>query len=349
MQWSKWMADSENLRLIRDSAAAIAPRDDVRRVRALRTSELGYDPAVLRQMGEMGWIGLRVPEADGGAGLGMAEFCVVAEELGAALAPEPLVAAALSARLRPAPAVLAGDIIVPLAWQERPDALVAPDTLFDAGRVTGRKSFVAAPVGARAFLVTTQAGLALVERDAPGVNLDVARLQDGGQVATVGFDGAPGTAVAGDPMDALEDATLATAAMLLGAMEQAFSLTLDFLRTRQQFGKSIGSFQALQHKAADLKLQLELTRASVASAAAIIDAGAPLAMRQAAVSRAKARAATAGMFVTRQAIQLHGGVGYTDEYDVGLYLRRAMVLSNQYGSAAAHRARFARLMPDDED
>jgi alkylation response protein AidB-like acyl-CoA dehydrogenase len=305
---------------------------------------------VLRQMGEMGWIGLRVPEAAGGAGLGMAEFCVVAEELGAALAPEPLIAAALSARLRPEPAVLTGETFVPLAWQERPDALSPPpETVFEAGRVTGRKLFVPSAVGAGAFLVTTQSGLALVDRDAPGVTLDVARLQDGGQVATVGFDGAPGTAVAGAPVDALEDATLGTAAMLLGAMEQAFTLTLDFLRTRQQFGKPIGSFQALQHKAADLKLQLELTRASVAAAAATLDAGASLPVRQAAVSRAKARAATAGMLVTRQAVQLHGGVGYTDEYDVGLYLRRAMVLSNQYGSAAAHRARFARLMPDDED
>ena len=344
------MTDPESLRLIRDSAAAIAPRGDVRRMRALRTSELGYDPAVLRQMGEMGWIGLRMPEAAGGAGLGMAELCVVAEELGAALAPEPLIASAVSACLHPDPAVLAGEAVVPLAWQERPDALGAPpDTVFDGGRVTGRKLFVPAPVGASAFLVTTRAGLVLVQRDAPGVTLDVARLQDGGQVATVRFDAAPGRPVAGDPADALEDATLATAAILLGVMEQAFVLTLDFLRTRQQFGKPIGSFQALQHKAADLKLQLELTRASVAAAAATVDSAAPSAVRQGAVSRAKARAATAGMLVTRQAVQMHGGVGYTDEYDVGLYLRRAMVLSNQYGSAAAHRARFARLVPDDED
>ncbi len=107
------------------------------------------------------------------------------------------------------------------------------------------------------------------------MTLDLARLQDGGQTATVSFDGSPATALPGDPADALEDATLATAAMLLGVMEQAFTLTLDFLRTRQQFGKPIGSFQALQHKAADLKLQVELTRASVAAAAATVDAGAP--------------------------------------------------------------------------
>ena len=344
------MADTENLRLIRDSAAAIVPRGDLRRVRALRFTGLGYDPAVLRQMGEMGWLGLRVPEADGGAGLGMAELCVVAEEAGAALAPEPLVACVVSACLHPLPAVLAGETVVPLAWQERADVLdAAPETAFAGGRLTGRKLFVPAADGASGFLVTTASGLALVERDAHGVTVDLARLQDGGQTATVRFDGAPATALPGNPAAALEDAALATAAMLLGVMEQAFTLTLDFLKTRQQFGKPIGSFQALQHKAADLKLQVELTRASVEAAAATLDSGAPFAVRQAAVSRAKARAATAGMLVTRQAIQLHGGVGYTDEYDVGLFLRRAMVLSNQYGSAAAHRARFARLMPDDED
>ena len=343
------MADLENLRLIRDSAAAIAPRNDLRRIRPLRTTPLGYDPAVLLTMGEMGWLALRVPEAAGGAGLGMAEYCVVAEEVGAALAPEPLIACALSATLDPGRAVIAGEAVVPLAWQERPDALGAPpETVFAHGRVTGRKLFVPA-ARARAFLVTTTAVLARVDANAPGLRLSLARLQDGGQTATLDLDGAPATAIPGDPADALEDATLATAAMLLGVMEQAFTITLDFLKTRQQFGKPIGSFQALQHKAADLKLQVELTRASVESAAAVVDAGAPLVQRQAAVSRAKARAATAGMLVTRQAVQLHGGVGYTDEYDVGLYLRRTMVLSNQFGSAAAHRARYARLVPDDDD
>ena len=343
------MADLENLRLIRDSAVAIASRD-LRRVRALRFTEPGWDPAVLREIGAMGWIGLRVPEAAGGAGLGMAELCVVMEECGTALTPEPLLPCATAARLHPDPALLAGERVIVPAWQERPDALGAmPDTVFRDGVVTGRKLFVPAAAGADAFLVTTRDGLALVERAATGVSLETARLQDGGHVATVDFAGASGTALSGDPAEALEEATLATAALLLGVMGRAFALTLDYLRTRQQFGKPIGSFQSLQHRAADLKLQLELTRASVESAAATLDAESPRAVRQAAVSRAKARAATAGMLVTRQAIQMHGGVGYTDEYDIGLYLRRAMVLSNAFGSAAAHRARFARLAPEDED
>ncbi len=345
------MADLETLRQIRDSAAAIAPRGgDLRRIRALRFTEPGFDPVVLREMGAMGWIGLRAPEAAGGAGLGMAELCAVLEECGAALAPEPLLACATAAQLLPDPALLAGERVVALAWQERLDALdAAPEATFRAGAVTGRKLFVPFAAAADAFIVTTADGLALVERTAPGVSLDVVRLQDGGNAAAVDFANAPGLAVAGDASDALEEATLGTAALLLGVMGQAFALTLDYLRTRQQFGKPIGSFQALQHRAADLKLQLELTRASVEAAAATLDGPAPAPERQAAVSRAKARASSAAMLVTRQAIQLHGGIGYTDEYDVGLYLRKAMVLSNAFGSAAAHRARWARLAPDEED
>jgi alkylation response protein AidB-like acyl-CoA dehydrogenase len=345
------MADSEDIQLIRDSAGAVAPRGgDLKRIRGLRFTEPGYDPAVLRQIGEMGWIGLHVPEDSGGAGLGMAAMCALAEEFGGGLVPEPWIAIATAARLHPDPAVLNGDTLVVLAAQERIDALdQPPQTVFANGRVTGRKLFVPVAGSADAFVVTTSSGLALVERTAPGVSVDVLRLQDGGFAATVDFAGAPGTALPGDVTDAVEEATLTTAATLLGVMQQAFALTLEYLKTRQQFGKPIGSFQSLQHRAADLKLQLELTRASVESAAAIWDSGAELPVRQAAVSRAKARAATAGMLVTRQAIQLHGGIGYTDEYDVGLYLRKAMVLSNAYGSAAAHRARYARLVPDEED
>ena len=345
------MPDPESLRLIRDSAAAIAPRGgDLRRIRALRFTEYGFDPEVLAQIGEMGWIGLRVPEESGGAGLGMAEFCTVLQECGAALVPEPLLPCAIAAKFDPDPKLLAGERIVIPAWQERPDRLhLTPDTSLQAGKVTGRKLFVPSALAADAFLVTTREGLALVQRTADNVSLDVAQTQDGGHVATVDFDEAEAEPIPGDFTAALEEATLATAAMLLGVMEQAFDLTLDYLKTRQQFGKPIGSFQALQHRAADLKLQLELTRASVENAAAIFDAGAPLRACQAAASRAKARAATAAMLVTRQAIQLHGGIGYTDEYDAGLYLRKAMVLSNAYGSAAAHRARYARLVPDEDE
>ncbi|MEJ1974919.1 MAG: acyl-CoA dehydrogenase family protein [Acetobacteraceae bacterium] len=344
----------ESIRMLRESAAAIAPPGgDLKRIRALRFGSPAYDRRVWQQMCAMGWPGLRVPEDAGGAGLGMAEYCALAEELGAGLTPEPLMACAMAARLlrgASLAALLSGQAVIIPAWQERADTVEpGPDTVFRDGRVSGRKVFLPVAAGIDAFLVTTQAGLALVQADAPGVLLEAVPTQDGGAFGTLTLTEAPGEAVAGDPADAIEEATLATAATLLGIMERSFALTLEFLRTRKQFGRPIGSFQALQHRAADLKLQIALTRASVESAAAVLDSATGLVPRRVAVSRAKARASEAAMLVTRQAIQLHGGIGYTDEYDVGLYLRKAMVLANCFGSAQLHRNRFASLSRDHED
>jgi len=345
---------AENLRMLRDSAAAVAPPSgSLARVRALRFTVPGFDRVVWREMCAMGWVGLRIPEADGGAGLGMAEACALAEELAGGLVPEPLTAACLVARVLPPqylPRLLDGDCVILPAWQERPDSLRPGDTAtFRDGRVDGQKCFVPMAAGADAFLVAVHGGLALVEADAPGVAVEVLKAQDGSHFGALTLTAARAVAIPGDLASAIEEAALATAAALLGVMERSFAMSLDYLRTRKQFGKPIGSFQALQHRAADLQLQIALTRASVDSAAAVLDAGAPPEARQAAVSRAKARASDAAMLVTREAIQFHGGIGYTDEYDVGLYLRKAMVLANAYGSAGAHRARFAAVAMVDED
>jgi alkylation response protein AidB-like acyl-CoA dehydrogenase len=347
---------AENIRLIRDSAAAVAPPSgDRARVRALRFHEPGFDRGVWRAICAMGWIGLRVPAEAGGAGLGMQEYCALAEEFGAGLVPEPLIPGALAAAVLqgdPLAALLTGARIVLPAWQEAPGALDPGDqTTFDGARLNGRKLFVHMAAGAEAFLVVAGDRLALLARDAPGATLDIARTQDGGHFATLTLVDAPATSLPGRfAAGALDEAALATAAYLLGVMRQAFAMALEYLKTRRQFGRLIGSFQALQHRAADLKIQLELTRASVQAAAAVLDdIAASAAQRQAAVSRAKARASEAALLLTRQSIQLHGGIGYTDEYDVGLFLRKAMVLANLYGSPALHRARWAALAPEDED
>lgn len=346
---------AESIRMIRDSAAAVVPHGGgSKRVRALRFAGVGYDPAVLAQMGEMGWIGLRLPEDSGGAALGMGEMVALAEALGAGLAPEPLVGAALSAALlRYAEGgllaeVLAGAIYAPVAWQERADTLAAPGTP-DASRV-----FVPMAAGAAHFLLPVREGvrIALYAQPAAGADLTLDRMQDGGSSGTLRPDLAHAERVADDIGgvigQALDEAALTTAGYLLGTMEAAFALTLSYLRTRQQFGRVIGTFQALQHRSADLKIQLALTRASVEQAAAALDAGATGDAARALVSRAKARAADAALRVTRECIQLHGGIGYTDEYDAGLYLRKAMVLANQYGSAALHRRRFMATAAEDE-
>lgn len=343
----------ESLRMVRDSAAAVAPGGDLRRIRALRFTDPGFDRATWNTMCNLGWPALALPESAGGSGLGMRGYVALAEELGAGLVPEPLIAAAMAARVLSGSALadlLAGTALVIPAWQERPNSFdTGPDTRFRDGRLTGKKLFVPMAGGADFFIVSAREGLSLVGRDASGVTLALDRTQDGGTLGTLTLDRAPASAIPGDFSRAFEEAALATAAYLLGVSRRAFAITLEYLATRVQFGQPIATFQALRHRAADLKIQWELMRASVQSAAAILDRESGLAVCRAAVSRAKARAADASLFITRQAIQLHGGIGYTDEAEIGLFLRKAMVHANLYGSASLHRARYAALAPEEQD
>jgi alkylation response protein AidB-like acyl-CoA dehydrogenase len=344
----------EHLQMLKDSAAGMAPRKGgLKRIRALRFTEPGFDRGTWREMCGMGWIGLRIPEDAGGSGLGAREFCGLAEKLGAGLVPEPLIPAAMAAQLLPpdhlAP-VIAGERIILPAWQEEPNS-IAPfgETALRNGRLSGRKLFIPMAAGADAFLVTVPGGLALVERDAPGVSLEIQQTQDGGNFGTLILDGAPAEAIEGDAAEALEHAIMANSAYLFGLMDRAFTITLDHMKTREQFGHSIGSFQALQHRAVDMQIQISLTRATVGSAAYALDSAPTLAQRQAAVSRAKVRASDAAMVVTRTCIQLHGGIGCTDACDIGLFLRKAMVLSPLYGPPSVHRSRFRVVAPAEQD
>lgn len=341
----------EQLRMLVDSAAGIAPRHgDFRRQRALRFTTPGIDRAVWSDIAAMGWLGLRLPESAGGAGLGALEYAALATEAGAALLPEPFIEAQLAVDLMGAAtpgAVLSGDEIILPAWSHAADGFeTTAGVTVEGGRLTGEKHGVPMAAAADRYLVTTGAGLFLVA--ASDVTLTHAFTQDGGHVATLRFDGAAGEAVEpGNPPAAafggaaFDGAALANSAFLLGAMERAFDITLDYLKTRQQFGRPIGSFQVLQHRAVELKVQIEVTRAVVRDACRAIDAG--NAAAGAAVSRAVSRAGDAAMLVTRQAIQLHGAIGYTDEADIGLFLRKTLTLVNRYGSPGAHRARHAAL------
>jgi len=339
---------AESIAMIRDSARGLLGHD-MARIRKLRFTEPGFDLALLRQMGEAGWIGLAVSEDAGGTGLGMAEMVALAEEIGRVSAPEPVIGCALSAHLLAAagdtallPQLVAGEAVVLTAWQDR------ANTLSLAASAEGTRAFVPMAGGATHILwpVAEQgrAVLHLLMRDQ--VEITTEATQDGGTLGTI-RPLQPGLRISDDaPLaEALDRAALATAAALLGGMEAAFALTLDFLRTRQQFGKIIGTFQALQHKAADAKMQIALTRAAIEQAAVALDEGGESAL----VSRAKARASEAAMLVNQACVQLHGGVGYTDDYDVGLHLRRAMVLAPAYGGAALHRRRFMDTTPELED
>ena len=340
-------ADSSTA-LIRDSVGAIAPRGgDLERIRQLRFNAPGFAPDVFARMAELGWMGLRVPEERGGAGLGLAALCAVAEELGAGLVPEPFIACATIAPLLPddeLASVLGGESLVVPAWEEQAQGIDLTGTVSASnGNVSGRKRFVVAADRADAYLVATTFGLALVPRDQPGVDVTMIGTQDGGFVGDVAFAHASARMIGGALDDAFDDGALATAAYLFGTTERMFDMALEYLKTRRQFGQPIGAFQALQHRAADLKIQLELTRATIGEAIRTADSTPDRNAKSSAISRAKARASDVAMLVAREATQFHGAIGITDELDLTLYTRKALALYNAFGSSAAHRARYAAL------
>jgi len=349
------MLDTDRLDAIRmtaESAAAIVPPGaGLGRVRGLRWTVPGFDRAVWRHMAELGWIGLRLPEAAGGVGMGMPESVALYEALGRGLVPEPLIAGSLAADVLAAcnedgllQGVLAGESLVAVAWQSQADGLTA------SGEPGGERCFV--PMGGAAdyFLLPVRdaESMRVVLLSANEVEATTRFRQDGTTVATICVSNGVGRVIAGDLGDAidraLDEAALGTAAFLLGVAEEAFAVTIGYLKQRSQFGQTLASFQALQHRAADMKIQLTLARASVEGAAAELDNVVLPTRRQEVVSRAKARAADTALLVGREAVQMHGAIGYADEADIGLYTRKAMTVANEFGSAMAHRSRFLRVV-----
>jgi alkylation response protein AidB-like acyl-CoA dehydrogenase len=335
--------------MIRQSARSFGSESGLKRIRAQRFVPPGFDRTVWAEMCGLGWSAIRVPEGKGGVGLGMLAYCALAEELGAGLAPEPLIGAVLAASLLDGEALkrqIAGDWLALPAWQDGRDVVSVDAPLaLSGGKLAGSKLHVGVAQGADAFIVLGKGQAALVDARAYGVDIVPSPLQDGGSSARVLFDAVAVDVRAVDPEPAIAEATLATSAYLLGLMDRAAAMTVDYLKTRVQFGKVIGSFQVLQHMAVDVRLEIELTRASVEDAALQCDRSGPTAASYAAVSRAKARASQAALKVTRDCVQMHGGIGFTDEHDIGLYLRKALVVAAQFGSAKAHRVRFAALAP----
>jgi len=361
------------LRMLRDSAADFA-RLDAARVRRLRGAEPGFERSRWREMGDMGWLGVMIPEEYGGLGLKLEAAAIIIEQLGRALYPEPYSASAVTATLallhgdnaalkqRLLPQLAAGEIIAGLAWQDERGGLDI-DQCAVMARVQGGKlvlegtSRFVFPPGAEGFVVAARAaeGLELhwIERAAAGLSCEPEPRADGSASARLRFDAvaAPaGTRVATAAVArialqfALDHATLAASLELLGVMDCALEMALEYLRTRVQFGKPIGSFQALQHRAVDMYIQKELSRATLAAAVALLDqAQCTPERRSALVSSAKARASQAALAICKEALQMHGAIGYTDEYDLGLYFNRALVLSAWLGNASAHRARYAVL------
>jgi alkylation response protein AidB-like acyl-CoA dehydrogenase len=366
---------TEHRALLRASVADFVARGtDLARVRRLRGTSTEYERAAWQKMAELGWLAILVPERYGGLGLGLAEMAIVARGLARALVPEPLAATAVLAATALAaaenealkreqlPRLAAGDMLPALAWQEQageldPAAIETRATPFEGGfKLNGVKRFIAGAAQADAFIVSARAAggvvLLWLPRDAAGAQLELEPLADGRSFGTLRLDDAlvPRSGVAASGAAALEalgrafDHGCAIAgAELAGVMERSLEMSLEYLKTRVQFGKPIGSFQALQHRAVDLHIHQELASAVLEEALGVLDRGPAAPARAAAASRVKARCADAAARITREAIQLHGAIGFTDEFDAGLFLKRALVLTAWLGSASWHRRRYARL------
>ena len=349
--------------LLRDSAAKFIGAAGPKVARGFREQNPSFSPKRLREAGELGWLRMLVPAAAEGIGLGLTELALVLEQTGRGLVCEPIGLAAISAAAlaqgrAPHPMLektMTGEALVVPALQENPhdsDPLAARTQATGANgalRLSGTKLFVCAD-GADGFLVSADGrdGLSLyyVARDASGCTLTSTQTVDGRKLATLTLRDAPADHVPSrqssrSAVEALYDlALIAVSAELLGVMGKALEITFDYLRIRKQFGKTIGSFQALQHQAVNMYTRTEATRSLVYQVAANND---PYRINPALAVAAKAKASEDALLVTQACIQLHGAIGFTDEHDIGLYLKRAMLLSSLFGNAAAQRRRYVKV------
>ena len=356
--------------MARDWARDEAPVTAFRKVRD-SGSPTGYDPEAWSAIAAMGWAGVIIPEAYGGSDFGYLSLGLILEELGKSLAATPLASSAVAAA---SALVLGGDDAQKAAWLPRladgsvvgalavdegprhaPEAIAATATPAGEGwTLNGRKTFVAEGDSAGLFIVAAQTpdgvGLFLVPGDAAGLTRINRKMVDSRSHADIQLTNVALGAeslLSGETKGAalltavLDRARVAAAAEMLGMAIGAFDTTLAYMKVRVQFGETIGSFQALQHRAAELFTQIELTRSSVEAALEAIDAGRVDVDQMA--SLAKATASDTIHLVSREMIQLHGGIGMTDEHDAGFYIKRARVLETIWGNAGFHRDRFARL------
>jgi alkylation response protein AidB-like acyl-CoA dehydrogenase len=307
----------------------------------------GYSKAIYRSLAELGYLGLILPEAKGGSDAGWVGLAAVLEEMGRAAFPGPFLDLVIAGEaLRGAGGevasgwlnqLVAGDALVVLAQAETlsGEEPGTPGTRFAAGRVRGTKHFVPFGASADALLVTTDAGLCVVARPEAGWDAeDLECLDHAQRFAAITLD-APATLLADAPTSAralascTRLAAFGASALMLGLIERSLEMAVSYTMERQAFGAPIASFQALQHREADMFLQTEATRAAVYRAAWAADCApeqAPLL-----VAVAKVQAGDAGRKVCGENIQLHGGVGYTWEYDPHVYFKRIKTLEQFYG------------------
>lgn len=360
---------------VRPFMASEAPVSHLRRLRDT-DDPAGFSGDLWRQFGEMGFTGVLVDEADGGLGMGHVEAGIVLEEIGRNLTPSPFIGTAVGAveALRGAdaalksawlPGIVGGETVVALALDEgakhRPRHVALKAQRQGNGfRLSGAKQFVAFGHEADLLIVSARTSgdvsdedgvtLFAVPRSQPGIAVNAERLADSSFAARVELDGVEldGSAVIGEVdggrallTRVLSAVRAGASSELVGVAEGASAMTLDYIKQRKQFGRVIGSYQALQHRAAHLYSEMEVARAATLKAQQSLDAGSADAGRDTSV--AKAMAGMASGLAVREAVQMHGGIGMTDEYDVGFFMKRQRVLAEMFGDADFHANLLARM------
>jgi alkylation response protein AidB-like acyl-CoA dehydrogenase len=362
---------NEDQTLLKDAADGFfADKAPVSALRKLRDTKATIDPALWQEIGAMGFAGALIGEDHGGTAMGYRALALVLEAQAKGLGASPLLQTGWIASqaiymfgdadqvASYLPKIAAGETTFALAWDEGPHHKAGvPSTRFENGAVTGTKRFVPDGMHADIVLVAVTCdsgtGLALIDAGATGVARKALSGVDARDFADFSFDKAPALLLGGTGRDQkhvdglLDTARMAVVAEMLGVIASAYDMTLDYLKTRTQFGQLIGSFQALQHRASAMLVEIELTRSCVIAAFDALEKaslgqldGEKLAR---AVSLAKARAGDTMHLVTNEMIQMHGGIGMTDAHDSGFYIKRARVLETMYGSSAFHRDRWAKL------
>jgi len=371
---------NEEQSMLRDAAKSwTQEKSPVTAFRKMRDSgvEIGYDVNAWNEMAEMGWAGVIIPEEYGGSAFGYLSMGLILEELGRTLTASPLIASGVGAasalvlggsdaqKSEWLPKIADGSVVGALAVDEgphhAPEKVALAATKSGAGySLSGTKTFVIEGLAANLLVVSARTSgkpgdkdgitLFLVPADAKGVSRKRLALADSRGAANITFDKVEVDAdavlgAADKGWDVLEKTLdrvrAALAAEMLGAANQAFETTLDYLKVRVQFGQVIGSFQALQHRAAKMFTDLELARSAVEAALQAIDADSPDVPEL--VSLSKAKMGDVFHLVSNEMVQMHGGIGMTDAHDAGFYLKRARAAEAAFGSQSYHRDRYARI------
>lgn len=365
--------------MLRDSARGfIGDKAPVGHLRQLRDAKdaTGFSRDLWRSFAEMGFAGLLVPEAHGGSGLGAVEAGVIMEEIGRTLMPSPFFATAVlgvtalrggsdAQRAAYLPKIVDGSLLVALAIDEgakhRPlQTAMRAERSGNGFRLNGEKAFVVDGHTADLLIVAARSGgnpgesdgltLFAIDAKATGIAIERTAMVDAHNAARIVFDN---VAVDADSVlgeidqgsvllnRVLDVGRAAVAAELVGLSDEVFGRTVTYLKERKQFGKLIGEFQALQHRAAHLYTEIEVARAAAMKALQLLDADAPGASAMVAV--AKAKAGTTATLAVQEGVQMHGGMGMTDQFDIGFFMKRARVCQELLGDSNYHADQLARL------